>query len=192
MTRLQPMRPADSSALPRITSAEMFKSSRATYAITSAEIVALHAKDTTLSILPSFSICGICSRNPTLSTLECCHNETLPTTQTPPSAGSDREARQYSAALGPRLNDPGNDVGEVTHRIDVVDLAVLDQRCVDYPIFGAAIGAREQRIFSGKCDRSDRSFDNVVVEFDAAAIDEERQPSHRDRAQRIATANLRF
>jgi hypothetical protein len=76
MTRLLPMRPADSSALTRITSAEMFKSSRAMYAITSAEIVALHAKDTTLSILLSFSICGICSRNQMLSTLECCHNET--------------------------------------------------------------------------------------------------------------------
>jgi hypothetical protein len=40
-------------------------------------------------------------------------------------------------------------------------------------MFGAAIGAREQRIFSGKCDRSDGSFDNVVVEFDATVIDEE-------------------
>src|SRR6185437_5937851 len=42
-------------------------------------------------------------------------------------------------------------------------------------MFGTPIGAREQRIFSGKCDRSDGSFDNVVVEFDAAVIDEERQ-----------------
>ena len=43
-------------------------------------------------------------------------------------------------------------------------------------MFGASIGAREQRIFSGKCDRSDGSFDNVVVEFDAAVIDEPCQP----------------
>jgi hypothetical protein len=53
-------------------------------------------------------------------------------------------------------------------------------------MFGSAIGAREQRIFSGKCDRSDGSFDNVVVEFDAAVIDEERQavPSRQGIADR--------
>src|SRR4051794_16968007 len=53
-------------------------------------------------------------------------------------------------------------------------------------MFGAPIGAREQRIFSGECDRSDGSFDNVVVEFDAAVIDEERQavPSRQGIADR--------
>src|SRR5262249_13564631 len=39
--------------------------------------------------------------------------------------------------------------------------------------FGSAVGPCEQRILSGQCDRADGPFDNVVVEFDAAVVDEE-------------------
>jgi hypothetical protein len=36
------------------------------------------------------------------------------------------------------------------------------------PVFGAAVGACEQSAFAGKLDRTDRTFDGVVVEFDRA------------------------
>jgi hypothetical protein len=38
------------------------------------------------------------------------------------------------------VDDPGQDVGEVGKRIDVVELAGLDQGCDDRPVFGTTIG----------------------------------------------------
>src|SRR5690242_13205291 len=49
------------------------------------------------------------------------------------------------------VDDPGDDVGEVVQRIDVVDLAGLDQRRNGGPMFGSAVGPCEQRILSGQC-----------------------------------------
>jgi len=42
-------------------------------------------------------------------------------------------------------------------------------------MLGAAVRPREQRILSVERDRADGSFDGVVVEFDAAVVDEARQ-----------------
>jgi hypothetical protein len=35
-------------------------------------------------------------------------------------------------------------------------------------MFGSAVGACEQRILSGQCDRADGPFDYIVVEFDVS------------------------
>ena len=43
-------------------------------------------------------------------------------------------------------------------------------------MFGATIGTCEQCILPIKRDGTDRAFDGVVVELDAAIIDEARQP----------------
>lgn len=72
-------------------------------------------------------------------------------------------------------DDPGEGVGQVSERIDVVQLTGLDQRGDDGPVLGAAVGACEQRIFSVERDRTDRTLDSVVVELDTAIIDEARQ-----------------
>lgn len=72
-------------------------------------------------------------------------------------------------------DDPGEGVGQVSERIDVVRLTGLDQRGDDGPVLGAAVGACEQRIFSVERDRTDRTLDSVVVELDTAIIDEARQ-----------------
>ncbi len=45
------------------------------------------------------------------------------------------------AAIGMAVDDPGEDVGEVTERLDAVELAGLDQRGDDGPVLGAAVGA---------------------------------------------------
>jgi hypothetical protein len=45
------------------------------------------------------------------------------------------------------IDDPGEDVGQVHERVDIVQLTGLDQRGDDGPVFGAAIGPCEQSIF---------------------------------------------
>ena len=45
------------------------------------------------------------------------------------------------------VDDPGEHVGEVAERLDVVQLAHLDQRSDDGPVLGAAVRAREGRSF---------------------------------------------
>ena len=54
------------------------------------------------------------------------------------------------------VDDPGEDVGEVGKRVDVVQLAGFDQRRDSGPMLGATVGAREQRIFPVERDRADR------------------------------------
>ena len=73
------------------------------------------------------------------------------------------------------VDDPGEDVDQVGERIDIVQLTGFDQRRDDGPMFGAAIGACEQRIFPAERDGTDGAFDGVVVEFDATVVDEARQ-----------------
>ena len=78
-------------------------------------------------------------------------------------------------AVGMTVDDPGEDVGQVGERIDVVQLTGFDQGCDGGPMFGAAVRTCEQRIFPVECDGADRPFDGIVVEFDAAVVGEARQ-----------------
>ena len=73
------------------------------------------------------------------------------------------------------VDDPCEDVGQIGKRIDVIQLTGFDQGGDGGPMLGAAIGACEQRIFPVERDRTDRTFDGVVVELDTAIIDEARQ-----------------
>ncbi len=73
-------------------------------------------------------------------------------------------------------DDPGQDVGEIGKRIDVVELAGLDQGRDDRPVFGTTVGSGKQRVLATELDAADRSFDRIVVELDATVIDEARQP----------------
>jgi hypothetical protein len=52
------------------------------------------------------------------------------------------------AGLRMAVDDPGEDVGEVGLGIDAVELASLDERGDDGPMFSAAIGAGEERILA--------------------------------------------
>jgi hypothetical protein len=73
------------------------------------------------------------------------------------------------------VDDAGERVGQVSERIDVIQLTGFDQGGDGGPVLGTAVGACEQRIFPVECDRTDRTFDGVVVELDTAIIDEARQ-----------------
>ncbi len=46
------------------------------------------------------------------------------------------------------VDDPGEDVGEVGQRIDVVEFARLDERSDGGPMLGTAVRPREQGILS--------------------------------------------
>jgi hypothetical protein len=50
--------------------------------------------------------------------------------------------------FGCPVDDPGQDVGELGERIDVVELAGLDQGDDDNPLFSTAVGSGEQRILA--------------------------------------------
>ncbi len=73
------------------------------------------------------------------------------------------------------IDDFVEDIGRVGKRIDIVQLASLDQGGDHCPMLGTAVGACEQRIFPIEGDRTDRAFDGILVEFDTAIIDEARQ-----------------
>ena len=53
------------------------------------------------------------------------------------------------------VDDPGEDVDEVSQRIDVVEFARLDERGDSGPVLGAAVRPGEQRVLSVERDRAD-------------------------------------
>lgn len=74
------------------------------------------------------------------------------------------------------VDDPGEGLGQICGRIDVVQLTDFDQGGDDGPMLRAAVGACEQRILPVERNAADRSLDCFVVELDAAIIDEARRP----------------
>jgi len=79
-------------------------------------------------------------------------------------------------AVGVAFDDPGEHVGEVAERLDVVQLARLDQRGDDGPVLGAVVGACEEHILPVECDRTDRALDGVGIDLDAAIVGEAGEP----------------
>lgn len=73
------------------------------------------------------------------------------------------------------IDDPGEDVAQVGERINIVQLTGFDQRSDGGPMVGAAVRTCKQRVFPVQRDRTDGAFDGVVVELNAAIIDEARQ-----------------
>ena len=78
-------------------------------------------------------------------------------------------------AVGVTIDDAREDVGQIRERVDVVQLAGLDQGRNGGPMLGASVGTREQCVLPVERDRADGALDVVVVEFDATVIDEARQ-----------------
>lgn len=61
-------------------------------------------------------------------------------------------------------------------RVDIRDLAVLDQRGDHRPVIAAFVGAGEQRVLAIEGQGSDRSLDGVGIQLDTAVVEEQRQP----------------
>lgn len=66
------------------------------------------------------------------------------------------------------VDDLGEHVGEVAERLDVVQLAHLDQRSDNGPVLGATFRAGEEDVLPVERDRADRPLDRVGADFDAA------------------------
>ena len=79
------------------------------------------------------------------------------------------------AAVGVTVDDAGDDVGQVSIRFDANQRAGLDERGDHRPMFGTAVGAGEQGILSGQCKGVDGALDDVVVDLDAAVLEEQTQ-----------------
>ena len=86
--------------------------------------------------------------------------------------------------LGVAVDDAGNDVGEIAVRFNADQLAGFDQRGDDRPVLGTAIRAGEQSVLAIERQRADSSLDDVIIDFDAAVVEEERKP--RPARQRVA------
>jgi len=76
----------------------------------------------------------------------------------------------------PEIDQLGENVGQVGLRLDAAELAGLDQRSDAGPVLRALIMPREQCIFAIEDKRADASLDDVGVEFDAAIVEEPREP----------------
>src|SRR5207253_1891075 len=72
------------------------------------------------------------------------------------------------ARFGPEIDELGKHVGEVGLRIDAIQFAGLDERSKASPVLRPLIVAGEEGVFSIEHNRTDTSFHDVGVEFDAA------------------------
>src|SRR5271165_2054982 len=79
------------------------------------------------------------------------------------------------AGGGPEVDELGEHIGEIGLRVDVVELAALDQRGDASPVRGSLVMAGEERILAIEYDRPDSAFDDVGVELDAAVVEETRE-----------------
>lgn len=78
-------------------------------------------------------------------------------------------------------DDPGENIGNVGQRVNMIQLAGFDQGGDDSPVLGTAVRTCEQCVFPVERDRTNRTFHDIVVELDTAIVDEARQTSQRER-----------
>src|SRR3984885_295738 len=80
---------------------------------------------------------------------------------------------------GQRLTNLSRTSAIVGLRLDVVELARLDQQRDAGPVFGPSSMTSEERVLAIENDRADGALDNVGVEFDASVVEEADEPFPR-------------
>ena len=70
------------------------------------------------------------------------------------------------------VGHPPQDVSELGKGLDVVELCGGDEGADDCPSNAAAVRAREQMVLAPERDGPDGALDRIVLEFDAAVIEE--------------------
>ena len=91
------------------------------------------------------------------------------------SHGCDVIPRQQFVDLGlfvPAYNG-FQDGGQVAVRLDPVEFAGFDQGRDDGPVLCASVVPGEERVFAVQGDGTDGALDWVVIEFDAAVVEEQ-------------------
>ena len=90
------------------------------------------------------------------------------------------------------VDDAGDDVGEIAVRLDADQLAGLDERGDHGPMLGTAVGAGEQGILAVEGQRTDGALDDVVVDLDAAVVEEQAKalPARQRVADRLGELGL--
>jgi hypothetical protein len=73
---------------------------------------------------------------------------------------------------GMSVDHPLQHVAQVGIRFDVIQLAGRDERRDDGPSMAAAVAAGEQVVLTAERDKTDRAFDRIGVELDAAIVQE--------------------
>lgn len=74
------------------------------------------------------------------------------------------------------VDNSGEDVSEVSLWVDIVELASLNERGDDCPMFSAAIRAGEESILAIEGNGTNGTLNDVGVDFDAAVVDEADKP----------------
>ena len=74
------------------------------------------------------------------------------------------------------LDDPCDDVGQIGFRIDGVEFGGLDQGRQHGPVLSAAVRSGEQGVLAVQGQRPDGALDGVVVDLDAAVVEERYPP----------------
>lgn len=69
-------------------------------------------------------------------------------------------------------DDSRDDVGEIGHGLDAVELGSLDDGSDHGPVLRAAVGACEERVLAIEGDRADGALDHVGVQLDASVVEE--------------------
>lgn len=77
---------------------------------------------------------------------------------------------------GMSVDHPLQHVTQVGARFDVVELAGRDKRADHRPAMPTAVAPGEQVVLAAERDGTDRAFDGIGVELDAAIMQESRQP----------------
>lgn len=90
------------------------------------------------------------------------------------------------------VDDAGDHVREVGLGVDAVELAALDERGDDSPVLGAAVGAGEERILPCQSQRADGALNDIVVQLDAAVVEEQGKalPAREGVADRLGELGL--
>jgi hypothetical protein len=73
-------------------------------------------------------------------------------------------------------DNAGDDVGEIGIWVDAVELRGFYERGDCRPMLATAVGTGEEGILPIESDRSDRAFDDVGVDLDAAVVKEAAEP----------------
>ena len=88
--------------------------------------------------------------------------------------------------------EPLENILEIGVRLDAIELGGRDQRTEHRPMHGAAIRSREPVILAAQCDRANGARDGIVVDLDAAVVEEaaERRPAREGVADGLSEGTV--